>query len=243
MTESPLPEMRCAPLPRFDLDDWPAIHRLFAGLPAWKLKQEWLVRPSVGLRPGFCSMGTWADALVVYAALQDEDIFNPVHEFNEVAFTRGDAFEMFLRPQGQDAYYEFHVTPHNQRLQLRFESATAFRSLPRKPDKQALDACKVHGSLFDSRTQITIEQSAWYVVAVIPFASVVETPEAAGRMRWRFSASRYDYTRGRARPVLSSTSPHTMCDFHRQQEWGGLTLSPPFAASVAGRQTAAEIVS
>lgn len=30
------------------------------------------------------------------------------------------------------------------------------------------------------------------------------------------------YTRGRERPVLSSTSPHKVLNFHRQSEWGEL---------------------
>jgi len=220
-------EMQCAPLPRFDLEDWPTIHRLFEPLPAWKFQQAWLPMPQPELRPGVFKAGAWSDALVVHAELPDRDIFNPITEFNEVAYTKGDTFEMFLRPEGQKAYFEFHVTPGNQKLQLRFGSAEAFGALPRHTGDQVLVPCKVHQPLFDSRTQVLVEQQKWHVVAAIPFASVVEGREGAGRDRWRFSASRYDYTRGRPNPVLSSTSPHSVCSFHRQEDWGTLLLSSP----------------
>lgn len=228
------PEMHCAPLPRFDLDDWSAIRRSFEPMPGWKLRQDWLASPSDQLRAGLFKAGTWADALVVFAELHDEDIFNPVTLFNEVAFTHGDAFEMFLRPEGQDAYFEFHVTPTNQQLQLRFESATHFRSLARLHGKDALQRCKVAKRLFDSRVQVDAAAGLWRVAAVIPFSSVIELPNTLSLERWLFSASRYDYTRGHKRPVLSSTSGHTLCDFHRQHEWGTLhlrSLAPVASAS------------
>lgn len=226
------PEMNCEPLPYFDLDDWTSIQRAFAPLPAWNFRQTWLRSPPPLLSGATVRVGTWADVLVVYAELADKDIFNPVTKFNEVAFTHGDAFEMFLRPEGQDAYYEFHVTPLNQKLQLRFESGDVFRSLAAYYGKNALQHCKIHKPLFESRIEICAQAGCWRVVVVIPFSSVVESDLPSARLRWRFSASRYDYTRGKSKPVLSSTSAHTVCDFHRQSEWGMLHLmTSPMTAS------------
>ncbi len=231
MNRIALPEMRCPPLPPFAIDNWDAIQRVFEPLPAWKLRQHWLPTPSPLLRGGTFRAGTWSDALVLHAELIDADIFNPVTEFNEFAFTKGDAFEMFLRPEGQDTYFEFHVTPFNQKLQLRFASAHAFRSLATQP-RHTIQHCKVSRPLFDSRTRICPDLGRWSVVAVIPFASVVETKDPVARSQWRFSASRYDYTRGQEKPVLSSTSVHARCDFHRQQEWGILHfLARPLAST------------
>jgi len=206
----------------FSLNDWKAIHEVFRPLPAWQLRQAWLPNPTTDLNAGIFKAGSWSDALVVYAELHDHDIFNPVHEFNETAFTQGDAFEMFMRPEGQDAYFEFHVTPHNQKLQLRFPSAEWFKSLRKASGKDTLRPCKVYRLLFESRTLILASQGKWHVLAMIPFSSVVENQNGGSPSRWLFSASRYDHTRGQKKPVLSSTSAHTHCNFHRQEEWGTL---------------------
>lgn len=217
--------MTCVPLPKFALDDWPKIHRLFEPLPAWQLQQAWLAAPQRDHLAGTFKAGSWSDALVVYAELHDLDIFNPVTKFNAVAFTEGDAFEMFLRPDGQDGYFEFHVTPHNQKLQLRIPSAEWFAGPRTMSGDEFFEVTRVSKQLFDSRTWVCAEQHKWYVVAIIPFASVVEGGSSRAT-QWRFSASRYDYTRGQEKPVLSSTSPHAVCNFHRQQEWGTLHLVP-----------------
>jgi hypothetical protein len=36
---------------------------------------------------------------------------------------------------------------------------------------------------------------------------------------------RYDYTPGQTRPVISSTSPHAICSFHRRDEWRRVRLA------------------
>jgi hypothetical protein len=58
------------------------------------------------------------------------------------------------------------------------------------------------------------------VLALIPVASVCEHVRPLAGSEWRFSFSRYDYTRGTDAPVISSTSPHAEPSFHRLQEWG-----------------------
>lgn len=219
-------EMRCPPLPPFELADWSAVRAAFARLPAWEFRQHWQPSLTPGFRRGLFRAGCWSDALVVLGDLDDDDIFNPAARFNEEAYRHGDTFEMFLQPEGQDAYYEFHVTPDNHKLQLRFPSPAEFRTPANGRRRTSIDEFKQSQPLFRSVTQVDHAATKWSVVVSIPFASVVETPEAARLRRWRFSASRYDYTRGKARPVLSSTSLHTHCDFHRIEEWGVLSLTP-----------------
>jgi hypothetical protein len=40
------------------------------------------------------------------AVLPELDILNPATTFNEEACLVGDVFEVFLKPEGQEAYYE-----------------------------------------------------------------------------------------------------------------------------------------
>lgn len=219
------PCMTCARLPKFDLDDWSRIERLFSPLPFWEFHQHWLKNRHERFQPARFRAARWEAALVVYGELWDRDIFNPATRLNEEAFTMGDVFEMFLRPEGQEAYFEFHVTPQNQKFQLRIPSSSALNRLRNQNGPDLLAPYKVYQPLFESHTRIREGQNKWEVVAAIPFASVVETEAAARAGRWRFSASRYDYTRGMVKPVISSTSPHAVADFHRQDEWGVLILS------------------
>ena len=186
----------------------------------WTMQQAWLAQPEPDLLPARVRLGWSQTALVVDAELSDRDIFNPVKEFNQIAYTEGDVFEIFLRPEGQEPYYEFHITPDNQLLQLRFPNALAVRQpLVGATMDAKLAAFKVWHARSASRVTVDAGAQRWTVSATIPFALVVETGEMKPGTRWLCSFCRYDYTRGRRAPVLSSTSPHAKCDFHRQQDW------------------------
>jgi hypothetical protein len=63
------------------------------------------------------------------------------------------------------------------------------------------------------------------VAVEIPFAVVCEVFLPRAGDRGLFSFSRSDYTRGRKKPVLSSTSPHKVLNFHRQEEWGEMRFT------------------
>jgi len=212
--------LACRRLPSIDIDSWEAIEAAFREAQPCALRQAWRPEPEPGLRPAWVRTGWRPDALWVYAELEDADIFNPETRFNAPAFTVGDAFEMFLRPEGQDPYYEIHVTPQNQKFQLRIPYADALQSLPRGTGLPP--AWMVAQPVIESRTLALPERERWRVLALVPFSLVVESGAAAPGVRWRFSFSRYDYTHGEAQPVLSSTSPHREVNFHRQQEWGTL---------------------
>jgi hypothetical protein len=72
----------------------------------------------------------------------------------------------------------------------------------------------------ESRVRVNIAAQRWEVAAEIPLDLICEASRPQSGSRWLFSFSRYDYTRGREKPLLSSTSPHTVLNFHRQEEWG-----------------------
>lgn len=186
----------------------------------WTMQQAWLAQPEPDLLPARVRVGWRRDALVIEAELADRDIFNPVTEFNQAAFNAGDVFEIFLRPDWQQPYFEFHVTPGNQLLQLRFADAQQARQLPSVGTlDERLAANKIWKSRMTSSVRVDAAAQRWFVSVAIPFAMVVETGTMQPGARWLCSFCRYDYTRGRAQPVLSSTSPHAQCNFHRQEEW------------------------
>ena len=186
----------------------------------WKMQQAWLPQPDYDWQPATVRVGWNCEAMLIEAELTDHDIFNPVTEFNQAAFKDGDVFEMFLRPEGQTAYFEFHVTPSNQLLQLRFANDREVYQLPAGDTlDERLDANKLWKARITSSVRVDAATRRWIVNATIPFSLVVESEPMQPGARWLCSFCRYDYTRGRRAPVLSSTSPHARCDFHRQQEW------------------------
>jgi hypothetical protein len=65
----------------------------------------------------------------------------------------------------------------------------------------------------------------WTALAAIEAATVAPSALIQPGDVWRFSFCRYDYTRGEAEPVTSSTSPHQIPDFHDQRAWGRLLFA------------------
>ncbi len=208
------PQIRCLPIALNGSGHWDHIDDSFRNSDRVKRVQAWRSKPDPGFRPASVRTG-WKDrSLFVYAVLQDDDIFNPVTKFNTPAFQHGDVFEIFLRPNGQEAYFEFHVNPNNQQFRLTIPSAEAFRvqreitGIP--PSWFNTDP------VLDSQVWVEPEQNRWRVLATLTLDQIAQVDG------WLFSFSRYDYTRGAPAPVLSSSSPHPEIDFHRQQEWGRL---------------------
>lgn len=199
---------------------WDGIEQGFRQAQSCQMQQAWLKEQDPRFRPASVRVAWDGHTLFVYAELEDEDIFNPVVTFNELSYKYGDVFEMFLRPVDQDAYYEFHVTPQNQRFQLRIPSAEAFRAPKQKPGIPA--DWFINDKVIDSRVRVDESLKRWSVLASIPVGWVAETGLPTKGTEWLFSFSRYDYTRGVPTPVLSSTSPHTILNFHKQDEWGRL---------------------
>lgn len=180
----------------------------------WHYGQPWLPQPEPDFAPGSVTVGLSGDELVIRAVLTDVHPMQDVFALNVPAFMQCDAFEIFLGPADEKAYYELHVTPSNSILQLYFDGAEGEKTLEER---------MVATPLSTSRTKLTPE--GWSVEARIPLKGLFpgDHPE------WLLSFGRYDYTPGRPKPVISTTSPHTVCSFHRKYEWRRVILSdlPP----------------
>ena len=176
----------------------------------WHYGQPWLTQPEPTFAPGSVMFGLSENDLVIRAELTDVHPMQDVFSLNFPAFMQCDAFEIFLGPADEKAYYELHVTPSNSVLQLRFDGEGA---------PKALEDCMVAEPLFLSETSIT--QEGWSVFVRIPLKGLFPTSHPD----WLISFGRYDYTPGQPNPVISSTSPHTVCSFHRKQEWRRVRLA------------------
>ncbi len=176
----------------------------------WSFGQPWLPQPDPAFAPGQVTLGLSGNELVIRAELTDAHPIRDVFPLNFPAFRQCDAFEIFLGPADEKAYYELHVTPSNSILQLYFDATEGEKTLEER---------MVANPLFTSRTELNPE--GWSVEARIPLKGLFpgDHPE------WLLSFGRYDYKPGRPKPVISTTSPHTVCSFHRKHEWRHVRLA------------------
>jgi hypothetical protein len=214
----------CTPLPAFESTDLESARRAFDRAAPIALHQAWLAALDPAFTPATVRAGWRDDALLVFAELTDADIFTAATGHNQAFWELGDTFEIFLRPVDQQAYVELHVAPNNHHLHLRFPDAGW---LARTPPAEVFGHALRPPDAFESHVWVNAQQQGWSVLASIPSAAVYDRPGQLAGTEWLFSFSRYDYTRGRTAPVISSTSPHTAPSFHRQQEWGRLRFRPP----------------
>jgi hypothetical protein len=218
------PEIWCEPLPSFDPSNLASVRHAFQSATPCFFRQAWLDKEETGFSPGVVRTAGQGNLLLVFAELTDVDIFSWATKLNQRAWELGDVLEIFLRPAETESYFEFHVTPNNQRLQLAYPDVYG---VAKARSTGRLDEFLIPGDVLQSRTWIEKPLSKWYVYAEIPVSTVTGSCYVRDQMQWRFSFGRYDYTRGTHHPVISSTSPLTQPDFHRQHEWGVMNFKNP----------------
>lgn len=196
-------------------------------MPTCVMFQNWLPMPDRELRPGSVAVAHYDHDLIVYAELTDEDIFNPVKANGVEAFKWGDVIEIFLREENEDRYLEHHITPDNYVLQLHWPNVETVRKLVDDLNRgKQVDYVAQYSSHIPVRSQTIVQPdlSVWRVLAIIPLNLLAAKSWETSR-NWSFSFSRYDYTRSRKDPVLSSTSALQAPNFHELTSWGTLSLA------------------
>ncbi|CAM3059242.1 hypothetical protein [Rariglobus hedericola] len=210
-------EAECLMIPAvqgFALGDWEATARVMkAGGAGLDFAQSWFPQLEADFKPGRVWLGIQGDDLVAYAVLEDDQPSNRATQLNDATWIMGDALELFFHAEGRPAYYEFHVTPDNVRLQLFFPSREAFL------ERRKHTHWAVADSRFESAARVNDTRTQWEAVMRIKLALVLDEPRDDGSRRFRFSFSRYDYQPGRKRPVTSATTRLHAPDFHYIPEW------------------------
>ncbi|MBS0631975.1 MAG: hypothetical protein JSS11_08690 [Verrucomicrobia bacterium] len=185
------------------------------------LRQTWRDNGTEpGFRPGEARVNWTADALNFQFRFHGRPTGNRARRLNERTWELGDIAEVFLQITGCREYWEFHVTPENQRLQLHWppHGLAAFRAGEQPFETFLLGP---EASL-ESTTTVTAE--GWSGSLAIPSA-VLGLTELKADQPFRTAVCRYDYI-GAAEPVCSSTAPLRELAFHRPDAWMDLVLSP-----------------
>ena len=214
-----LPQLECHELPTFNTDKLDEVRAAFAQADGCVMRQAWLAEPEPDFLPATIRTGWRKNSLLVFAELEDAGIFTRATTHNQRMWELGDALEIFLSPENSGIYVEFHVTPNNFRLQLRFPDTATLR---RAQAENRFDHLLLPDGVFHSHAWVQPENKKWFAYAEIPAAAVCGADRRLVGMKWRFSFSRYDFIRGRQETIASSTSPHARPDFHQREEWGTL---------------------
>lgn len=216
----------CPELAQFEANELAVARRGFIGASTFEFRQAWLPKAESRFAPGVVRVGWRADVLLVFAELTDADIVSDATTSGQRLWELGDTFEIFLQPHGSPSYVELHVAPGNQRLQMRYDNAAIAAHVR---VNGGFASVLLPGDGFHSVTWVEPRAQRWFVYAEVPAVLVGCAAGSLAARQWRFSFGRYDYTRGHAEPVISSTSPHAEPDFHRRHEWNVLAFQPSTA--------------
>ena len=196
---------------------WGAIEAAFGLSPAFEYRQHWRKGEHDPLfRTAAVRTGWQGGDFLIYAVLGDDDAFNKAGQLNAYTWEMGDVFEIFLMPLGRTVYVEYHVTPENQKLQLRWPDRPETYKMP---EEHKLEDFMLAPEIFFSRTSVEPVAKRWRIFCRVPFGSVANEPlDNAAGTQWKASFCRYDAYRS-GEISYSSTSPHEVLRYHRPQEW------------------------
>lgn len=189
----------------------------------WKpLRQAWRREgPEPRFQPGWARLRWNERGLLFDIVLAGARPRNAARSLNERTWELGDIAEIFLQQAGSEEYLEVHVTPENQRLQLRWTAAgfAAFRrDLSLFPKFTVADPHWLESASL-------VRERDWSVSAFLPVTMLGLGAAALGpATRLEGAVCRYDCTTGEA--VHSATAPLTEAAYHRRAEWDAIVLSP-----------------
>ncbi len=168
--------------------------------------QSWLPQQEEGFRPGIATF-SWSDGkLHLKAELIDDTVNTTATAHGQKLWEHGDVVELFIQKEGESGYREYQVAPNGYTLALRYPDVSCVASV-RNGERRMEEFL----SQEIPAAQITMTPDGWRVLLSVPLA-------ASPGERFLVSCCRYDACEGR-KPVISSTSPHPVRDFHRPQDW------------------------
>ena len=181
----------------------------------WRaLRQSWRGGTNgADFRPGWFRLGWSPDALVVDSVFMSPHARNAARHLNERTWELGEVTETFIEEQGARHYLEVHVTPENQRLQLRFPRG-GIEQL--RAGTASLDTFLIRESAW-AWSAAWIRGDHWMARLILPASCFGQGFLAAGRT-FRGNFCRYDCA-DEGEPILSATAPLTEPSYHRRHEW------------------------
>lgn len=170
------------------------------------LVQSWLPELEAGFLPGTATI-SWAHGILhLRADLTDEEVITTATTHGQRLWEHGDVVELFIQKEGEAGYHEYQVAPNGFTLSLHYPDITCVAAVRR--GERAMEEFLTKEI---PTAQVFRTNQGWSVSLSAPLTA---TPGE----KFRVSCCRYDAGSGRP-PLISSTSPHPVRDFHRPQDW------------------------
>jgi hypothetical protein len=176
-----------------------------------QLLQSWLPTPEAGFLPGTADFIWKAGVLDLKVDLIDEEVITTATANQQRLWDHGDVVELFVQRVGESGYREYQIAPNGFTLALYYPDIScvvAVRSGELRMEDFLSDA--------PLQSSATKTMAGWKASLSVPLHG---TPVEKARV----SCCRYDAALGRS-PIISSTSPHPVRDFHRPQDWREMIL-------------------
>ena len=170
------------------------------------LLQSWLTNPEDGFLPGTAAI-SWGDGMLhLQADLTDEEVITTATNHGQRLWEHGDVAELFIQKQGESGYREYQVSPNGYTLALHYPDITCIADV--RSEKKPMEVFLIQEIPV---VEVSKTTAGWCLSLRVPL------PASPGEI-FRVSCCRYDAGTGRP-PVISSTSPHPVRDFHRPRDW------------------------
>ena len=170
------------------------------------LLQSWLPEPEPGFRPGQAKL-RWSDGqLHLRGDFTGGGAGTDATAHGERLWERGDVAELFLQREGSDGYREYQVAPNGCTLALHYPDTACVAAV--RSGARSLEEF-LTGEI--PKAEVSVTRDGWTLSLSVPL-------KAAPGEIFRVSCCRYDHGGG-GKPVISSTSPHPVRDFHRPGDW------------------------
>jgi hypothetical protein len=178
----------------------------------WLFTQSWLPKQEKDFRPGSVLVSLNDEKLHLHAVLIDEEVMTQASANQQRLWELGDVLELFVQRLGENGYTEYQIAPNGLTLALYYPDPACVAEVRAgvRPLEEFLTDTP-------PQTQVSTTPLGWNVSLMIPL-------QKSPSHRLRIHCGRYDYGSDRP-PIISSTSPLTVCDFHRPEDWREVIFS------------------
>lgn len=203
-------------------------YELSTSLNAWKVKHAEYAKiySKKNIAPGKVKFLYDEKNLYISAILKDDDIVAIGTKNQESQCTKGDVFEIFLKPENALHYWEIHITPSGLNAVI-FYPSRGYHFLGHlvMPEVSPLKKLNYKISIDGTLNKFNDKDRSWSVEVAIP----IDELNARGipfdaNHQWRVLISRYNYSRYLSVCELSSCPELTVLNFHIHEEYGYLKL-------------------
>ena len=178
------------------------------------LAQAWLPDAAgAAFRAGWFRLRWSPRLLVVDSVFMSPRPRNAARNLNEPTWELGEVAETFIEEDGSRDYLEIHVTPENQRLQLRFPHGGIERL---RSGAAALTSFLISDAAW-AQSFTCVRRDHWASRLILPASGFRAGFLSEGRT-FLGNFSRYDCADA-GDPILSATAPLTEPSYHRRHEW------------------------